>query len=179
MEFFISVFSEFAEFNDKKIVITAKGFEPQPPLVWGTGSLNVAQCVLQWFIWFPEFAEFSENFPHLGKTPLWPLPIMHWTSSYGEPPASASPIEHDTSLHTDLPPNMTILYFHEAQILNIIIVTKLFFENETSYKMLILRPIYTKQKQEQTRKRSKNKAKKAKWQTSKNIFFFAFVRVGP
>ena len=30
MEFFLNVFSEFAEFNDKKIVIAAKGFEPQP-----------------------------------------------------------------------------------------------------------------------------------------------------
>ena len=26
--------------------------------------------MLQWFIWFPEFAEFSENFSHLGKTPM-------------------------------------------------------------------------------------------------------------
>ena len=33
MEFFLNVFSEFAEFSDKKIVITAKVFEPQPPLV--------------------------------------------------------------------------------------------------------------------------------------------------
>ena len=33
MEFFLNVFSEFAEFSDKKIFITAKGFEPQPPLV--------------------------------------------------------------------------------------------------------------------------------------------------
>ena len=33
MEFFLNVFSEFAEFSDKKIVITAKGLEPQPPLV--------------------------------------------------------------------------------------------------------------------------------------------------
>ena len=33
MKFFLNVFSEFAEFSDKKIAITAKGFEPQPPLV--------------------------------------------------------------------------------------------------------------------------------------------------
>ena len=28
------------------------------------------QFMLQWFIWFPEFAEFSEHFPYLGKTPV-------------------------------------------------------------------------------------------------------------
>ena len=26
--------------------------------------------MLQWFIWFPEFTEFSENFSHLEKTPV-------------------------------------------------------------------------------------------------------------
>ena len=48
--------------------------------MWGTGSLNSAQFMLQWFIWFPEFAEFSENFSHLGKTPLdviWFLVFSH------------------------------------------------------------------------------------------------------
>ena len=35
MEFFLNVFTEFAEFSDKKFVITLKGLEPatQPPLV--------------------------------------------------------------------------------------------------------------------------------------------------
>ena len=38
--------------------------------MWETGSLNWAQFILQWFISFPEFAEFSEFLFHLGKTPL-------------------------------------------------------------------------------------------------------------
>ena len=31
------------------------------PGIWGIGSLNLAQFMLQWFIRFPEFAEFNEN----------------------------------------------------------------------------------------------------------------------
>ena len=62
----------------QKIFIAGKGFEPQSPLVFETSmlpkrqpdtcDLNSAQFMLQWFIWFPEFAEFSESFSHSGKT---------------------------------------------------------------------------------------------------------------
>ena len=36
--------------------------------IWETGSLNWAQCMLQWFISFPEFAEFSDFLFYLRKT---------------------------------------------------------------------------------------------------------------
>ena len=64
-------------------VITLKGLEPATSCVRDqdattaparhmceTGSLNWPQFKLQWFIRFPEFAEFSEFLFHLGKTPL-------------------------------------------------------------------------------------------------------------
>ena len=38
--------------------------------MWETGSLNWAQFMLQQFIRFPGFAEFSEFLFHLGKTPV-------------------------------------------------------------------------------------------------------------
>ena len=38
--------------------------------MWETGSLNWAQFMLQWFLRFPEFAEFSECLFHLGKTQM-------------------------------------------------------------------------------------------------------------
>ena len=64
-------------------VFAVKGLEPATSCVrdqdattvparhmWETGSLNWAQFMLHWFIRFPEFTEFSEVLPHLGKTPL-------------------------------------------------------------------------------------------------------------
>ena len=38
--------------------------------MWKTWSLNWAQFMLQWFIRFPKFAEFSEFLFYLGKPPL-------------------------------------------------------------------------------------------------------------
>ena len=80
-EFSLNVFLEFAEFSDKHIVITAKGFKPAISCVrdqnattaptrhlWETESLNWLQFMLQWFIRIDEFAEFRL---HLGKTPLY------------------------------------------------------------------------------------------------------------
>ena len=44
-------------------------FEPAPARhMWETGSLNCTQFKVQWFIRFPECAEFSESSTHLGKT---------------------------------------------------------------------------------------------------------------
>ena len=40
--------------------------------MWDFGSLNWAQFVLQWFISFSEFTEFSESSTYLGKTPMGP-----------------------------------------------------------------------------------------------------------
>ena len=64
----------------KIFVITVKGLEPATPCardqdpttaparhVWKTGSLNWPWFVLQWFIRFLEFTEFSF---HFGKTPM-------------------------------------------------------------------------------------------------------------
>ena len=58
----------------KIFVITVKGFQPATTSVrdqnattaparhaWKTGSLNWGQFMLQWFIRFPEFAEFTES----------------------------------------------------------------------------------------------------------------------
>ena len=83
MEFFLNVFREFAEFIDKKIdyskrtcyIVTSCVRDQHATTVpvqhmWGAGSLNSAQFTFQWFFRFPEFAEFSENFSHLGKTPM-------------------------------------------------------------------------------------------------------------
>ena len=73
MEFFLNVFTEFSEFREKIILITIKGLEPATFCVrdqdattapvrhmWETGSLSWSQFMLQWFISFPEFAEFTE-----------------------------------------------------------------------------------------------------------------------
>ena len=38
--------------------------------IWDTGSLNWTLFMLQWFIKFPEFTEFSESSALLGKTPM-------------------------------------------------------------------------------------------------------------
>ena len=85
-EFSLSVFTEFTEFSDKNICHYNKRARTCPPdtscvrdqdattapprHMWETGSLNWAQFMLQWFIRFPEIAEFSEFLFHLGKTQL-------------------------------------------------------------------------------------------------------------
>ena len=88
MEFFSNVFTEFTESLNsvtKIFVITVKGLElaifcvrdqvaTTVPArhVWETGSLNWAQFMLQWFIRFPEFAEFNdESSAPFRKTPMW------------------------------------------------------------------------------------------------------------
>ena len=38
--------------------------------MWETGSINLSQFMLQWFIWFPKFAEFTEFPFNLGKIPM-------------------------------------------------------------------------------------------------------------
>ena len=43
LEFFLNVFTEFAEFSDKKIVITAKGFELKPSLAFESSMLPKRQ----------------------------------------------------------------------------------------------------------------------------------------
>ena len=80
---FIEVFPKYFHwicwiYGPKIFVITVKGFEPTISCVrnkdastvparhgWKTGSLNWLQCMLQWFIRFPEFTEFPS---YLGKT---------------------------------------------------------------------------------------------------------------
>ena len=44
---------------------------------WEIGSLNWLQFMLQWFITFPEFAEFTEFLLNLGKTPINTL-LSYW-----------------------------------------------------------------------------------------------------
>ena len=82
-EFSLNVFTEF---SDKKICHHSKRTWTCHPAtscvrdqdattvparhMWETGSLNWVLFMLQWFIRFPEFAEFSEFLFHLGKTPL-------------------------------------------------------------------------------------------------------------
>ena len=87
-EFFLNLFVEFAEFNDKNICHYSKRAQTCHPttssvrdqdataaparLMWETETLKWAQFMLQRFIRFPEFAESSELLLHLGKTPLIP-----------------------------------------------------------------------------------------------------------
>ena len=72
----------------KIFVITVKGLEPvifcgrvqdativSTRHMWDEGSLNWLQFMLQWFIRFPEFAEFTEFLFHLGKTPMFVCPV--------------------------------------------------------------------------------------------------------
>ena len=80
----------------KIFVITVKELEPATSSVrdqhatsvparhmWETGSLNCAQFMLQWFIRFPEFAEFGEFLFHLGKTPLFSIrPVLLVSSQH-------------------------------------------------------------------------------------------------
>ena len=67
----------------KIFVIMVKGFKPATSCArdqdattaparhrWETGSLNWSQFMLQWFIRFPKFTEFTEFLFQLGKTPL-------------------------------------------------------------------------------------------------------------
>ena len=81
---FPKCFPEFTEYSVTKIfVITAKGLELAISCVRDqhattaparhmleTWSLNWLQFMLQRFIRFFEFAEFTESLAHLGKTPL-------------------------------------------------------------------------------------------------------------
>ena len=85
-EFSLNVFTEFTfslSSVTKIFVITANGLKPATSCVrdqdantaparhmWETGSLNWTQFMLQWFIRFSEFAQFSEFLLHLGKSPL-------------------------------------------------------------------------------------------------------------
>ena len=82
-QFYLNVFTEFADFSEKILVITVKGLEPATYYVrdqdattlpaWHRqhrGSIHRVQFIIQEFIRFPEFAEFSEFLFHLGKTPL-------------------------------------------------------------------------------------------------------------
>ena len=80
MEFFLNV---LLNSGTKIFVITANWLEPATFCVrnqdattapaihmWKTGFSNWSQFMLQWFVRFPEFAEFSESSAHLGQTPL-------------------------------------------------------------------------------------------------------------
>ena len=85
-EFSLNVFREFTKFSDKNICHYSKKARTCHPAtssvgdqdatkvparhMWETGSLNRAQFMLQWFISFPEVAEFSEFLFYLGKIPL-------------------------------------------------------------------------------------------------------------
>ena len=86
LEFFLNVFTEFSKFSEKNICHYSKRAQICDPVtscvrdqdattaparhMWHTGSLNWAQFMFQWFISFPEFAEFSEFLFYPGKTPL-------------------------------------------------------------------------------------------------------------
>ena len=92
IEFSLNVFTEIAEFSDKNICHYSKRAQTCHPAascvrdqdatavlarhMWETESLNWAHFMLQWFIRFPEFVEFSEFLFHLGKTLL-----SNWTDS--------------------------------------------------------------------------------------------------
>ena len=71
------MFSEFSELSYKNIFHYNKKEIRMLPQhqqhMWGTGSLNWAQFMLQWFIRFPDFAEFiefNERAASFRKTPL-------------------------------------------------------------------------------------------------------------
>ena len=68
-KFTMNVFTEFNEFSDKNICHYSKRVRmlPQCKQVHLTGSLNRSQSMIQWFIRFPEFAEFIEFPFHLRK----------------------------------------------------------------------------------------------------------------
>ena len=83
IEFSLNVSLSSLNSATKIFVITAEGLEPTISCVrdqyatavparhmWQTGSLNWPWFMLQWFIKFPEFAEFNEFLFHLGKTPV-------------------------------------------------------------------------------------------------------------
>ena len=70
----ISILEFFIEFPDKNICHYSKGLEPVTSCVrgqdattatarhmWEAGSLNWAQFMLQWFMRFPEFADFNKS----------------------------------------------------------------------------------------------------------------------
>ena len=83
MEFFLNVFLvNSLNSVTKKLLLQQKDSNPshllceRPTCYHSASTTHVrdrilkAQFMLQWFIWFPEFAEFSEHFPYLGKTPV-------------------------------------------------------------------------------------------------------------
>ena len=98
MEFFLNVFTEFDEFIDKSY-LSLKGLEPAISCVrnqdvatvpsihmWGTGSLNWAQIMLQWFIRFSEFVEitgFNERSAPFRKISIVIQLLAHLFSSNG------------------------------------------------------------------------------------------------
>ena len=78
----------------KIFVITVKGFKPATCIrnqdattapvrhIWETESLNWFQFMLQWFIRFPEFAEFTVFLLDLGTTPIKPYCWFGWANSF-------------------------------------------------------------------------------------------------
>ena len=83
LEVFLNVFSEFAEFSDKKFSLQQKDSNPshllclRPACYQSSSQTHVRDKVFKLssihvpgFIRFPEFAEFSESSSHLGKTLL-------------------------------------------------------------------------------------------------------------
>ena len=95
MEFFLNVLLNLMNSVTKITVITVKGSNLRPLVhdtavpakhMWETESLNWAQFMLQWFIIFPEFAEFTEfnesSVPFRKNSTEWMNPEI-WT--YEEP----------------------------------------------------------------------------------------------
>ena len=78
MQFFLNVFTELAEFSDKRYVITVKGLEPlsardllcERPACYHSGStthvrdriFKLSPIHASVIISFPEFSEFSESY---------------------------------------------------------------------------------------------------------------------
>ena len=102
MEFSLNVFTEFSDKNICHYSKRARTCHPATSCarnqdtttrhIWETGSLNWAQLMLQWFIRFPEFAEFLS---HLEKTPIWILHLKDKTRATFN--ASTTPSETHVS----------------------------------------------------------------------------------
>ena len=94
IEFYLNVFTEF---SDKNVCHHSKRVRTCHPAtscvrdqdvttvparyMWKTGSLNWNQFMLQLFIRFPGFAEFSEILLHLRNTAIW---TTRWMSQESE-----------------------------------------------------------------------------------------------
>ena len=91
MEFFLNVSLNSLNSVTKIFVITVKGLEPTTSCVvrdhHSASKTHIRDRIFkfmpQWFITFPEFAEFTESSAHLGKTPI---ALIRWLSRHNHIP---------------------------------------------------------------------------------------------